>query len=117
MPRPIGKVTECKHIDKRPKGWGMCRSCYQAKSRNEKAEWIRSLKDGKPCTDCGKFFPPYILDFDHTGTNGEKEFTIANSVRNNLSRERILKEVAKCDIVCKNCHARRTYERSVSSIG
>jgi hypothetical protein len=33
------------------------------------------------------------------------------------SREAILKEVAKCELVCSNCHRNRTYERNHSLVG
>lgn len=29
----------------------------------------------------------------------------------NMVREKILKEIAKCEPVCANCHCIRTYER------
>ena len=29
-------------------------------------EFIRSLK-AKPCTDCGREYPHYVMDFDHLG--------------------------------------------------
>jgi hypothetical protein len=30
-----------------------------------RAEWLLSLKSGRPCTDCGWLFPPQVLQWDH----------------------------------------------------
>lgn len=75
----------------------------------KRTEFINSLKVGKPCADCGDFFPPYVMDFDHLG---EKEFLIARM--RNHSFESILKEVKKCELVCSNCHRERTHKRSIA---
>jgi hypothetical protein len=44
------------------------------------------------------------MDFDHV--RGEKLFGIA--VNMNISWERLEAEIAKCEIVCANCHRIRT---------
>lgn len=43
---------------------------------DRKREWLDSHKVGKPCADCGLYWPPFVLDFDHV--RGEKVFTIGN---------------------------------------
>lgn len=68
---------------------------------------LREFKEGKACTDCGCVYPPYVLDFDHRDPT-TKEFNIAMHVRQ-VSRQRLLDEIAKCDIVCANCHRIRTF--------
>lgn len=75
-------------------------------SNAKKLEWLRSLKD-IPCKDCGQTFPPYVMDFDHLG---DKEFGIA-SYYIRYGREKLIKEMAKCEVVCANCHRIRTFER------
>jgi hypothetical protein len=75
----------------------------------ERARWLRGLKTGKPCTDCGGSFPPEALQWDHRpGTIKVGE--ISDGLKNR-SRAMILEEIAKCDLVCANCHAIRTYNR------
>lgn len=79
--------------------------------------WVRKLKE-RPCTDCGRRYPYYVMDFDHC--RGEKLIEIAQAVGANLSRERIEAEIKKCDVVCANCHRKRTHkrkQRSRSSVG
>lgn len=65
---------------------------------------IISLKDS-PCTDCGGRFPPCAMHFDHLDPS-TKKFIIAKKL--NTSKENILEEIAKCELVCANCHAIRT---------
>lgn len=67
-------------------------------------DWITSLKQG-PCTDCGGKFPPECMQFDHV--HGEKLFTISEI----KGKARTLAEIAKCELVCANCHAIRTKQR------
>ena len=58
--------------------------------------------------DCGYDEWPEALDFDHR--EGEvKEFDISHASR---SRDAILNEMAKCDVVCANCHRHRTWLRA-----
>ena len=82
-----------------------------AQKRARKADilaWVRSLKS-RPCSDCGLRFHFAAMHFDHRP--GEtKDFEIGFAVRG-YSRNRILAEIAKCDLVCANCHAVRTYRR------
>ena len=69
--------------------------------------FINSLKNSA-CVDCGMFYPPYVMDFDHReGT--DKCFDVSNPKTSN--RNKILLEVQKCDLVCANCHRTRTYQR------
>lgn len=68
--------------------------------------WLDSLK-AMPCEDCGGEFPPECMDFDHV--RGRKKFGIATSI--NGGRDRLAREIAKCDVVCSNCHRIRTRRR------
>jgi hypothetical protein len=82
-----------------------------AKCRNAKIrDLIRSAKD-KPCADCGRTFPYYVMEFDHR--DGEvKCFNIADVMGpRRTGMQRMLAEMAKCDVVCANCHRERTHQR------
>lgn len=69
--------------------------------------YMTKLKD-KPCQDCGKKYPHYVMDFDHR--EGEKKLLeVARMVAGGWSLKKIMKEIKKCDIVCSNCHRLRTY--------
>jgi hypothetical protein len=73
-------------------------------------QFLLEQKD-KPCADCGNRYPREAMDFDHLG---DKEFTISNG-KNIVSRERLEAEIAKCDVVCSNCHRTRTETRRLSA--
>lgn len=69
--------------------------------------WLDAQKD-RPCLDCGGRFPLECMQFDHRP--GEtKLFNIG--MRSTLARARLVAEIAKCDVVCANCHAIRTTGR------
>jgi hypothetical protein len=59
------------------------------------------------CADCGYRENAVALQFDHV--RGQKTFDIAHAV--GVGWARIMAEIEKCDVVCANCHAIRTYER------
>lgn len=79
-----------------------------AKRYEERAAWLRELKS-KPCMDCGGTFLPCQMDFDHR----EGENKLLRSLSGNLCirKERLVAEMAKCDLVCANCHRLRTHLR------
>ena len=79
------------------------------KIRGIMRNYLISLKD-KPCTDCGKKYPSYVMDFDHR--EGEKkEHDIARMIVGGWSMQNVKREVEKCEIVCSNCHRIRTHLR------
>ncbi|HWC08536.1 MAG TPA: hypothetical protein VG458_05750 [Solirubrobacterales bacterium] len=59
-----------------------------------------------PCVDCGEA-DPVVLEFDHLR---DKEFSIAKGLQDR-NWQAVLDEMAKCDVVCANCHRRRTARR------
>ena len=75
--------------------------------RKELRELVSVLKS-KPCTDCGRSFPPYVMDFDHIDSN--KKMNVSQLI-NWGSLQRILEEISKCELVCSNCHRVRTFSR------
>jgi len=73
----------------------------QTKARKEFSTKINAIKLEAGCADCGYRCDPVALDFDHLpGT--VKLFTIANSPKRTWYS--VLLEIAKCDVVCANCH-------------
>jgi hypothetical protein len=79
-----------------------------AAKKREVQEMLGKMKEKSGCIDCKAKYPFYILDFDHV--YGKKVANIGQML-DYFSIEDILKEVAKCDIVCSNCHRERTYQR------
>src|ERR1051326_1741302 len=62
------------------------------------------------CLDCGGSFPPECMDFDHRP--GQAKVRDVGSMVTS-AMETLLAEVAKCDLVCANCHRIRTRKRGI----
>jgi hypothetical protein len=74
--------------------------------RLQRTAWLLDYFSSHPCRDCGES-DPVVLDFDH---RGDKDFEIGQALTYR-SWKVILAEIAKCDVVCANCHRRRTADR------
>ena len=76
---------------------------------------VRAAKD-RPCADCGQCFPFYVMQFDHR--EGEERLFCIGRMSNyrTVSKARLVAEIAKCDVVCANCHSERTYQRKQRKI-
>lgn len=84
---------------------------YKDKANNHKKKLRKAANSAKnaPCMDCEKKWPTYVMDFDHRDPK-KKSFTISNAIiKSNVSVDRLLEEILKCDVVCSNCHRIRTY--------
>lgn len=73
--------------------------------RTKTCEELRALKN-VPCADCGNRYPHYVMDFDH---QEDKKFQLGDAI-GRYSVARIREEVAKCEVVCSNCHRIRTHD-------
>ncbi|HYK97286.1 MAG TPA: hypothetical protein VEU77_02725 [Candidatus Acidoferrales bacterium] len=72
-------------------------------------DWLRELRR-VPCMDCGGRFAPWVMDFDHRDPT-DKLFDLGAGKSSVMLKNRAVleAEVAKCDIVCANCHRMRTH--------
>lgn len=76
--------------------------------RADKSRIINESKN-RPCCDCGVRYPPWVMDFDHV--RGVKLFNIAAAKLYQVGQA-LLDEIAKCDVVCANCHRERSHQRT-----
>ena len=67
---------------------------------------VRDIKSESGCLDCGEN-DPIVLEFDHRNPD-EKECNVSDMVKRGRSIKSIKKEIEKCDVVCANCHRKRT---------
>lgn len=70
---------------------------------------VDPLKE-EPCKDCHNRYNPVCMEFDHRDPT-VKRGTISNFVSKGYPVEVILAELEKCDLVCSNCHAIRTWRQ------
>ena len=76
--------------------------------KKRRKEFVDELKN-KPCMDCKNRFPSVCMDFDHRDET-QKKFNIAAMIgQGGFSLETLKAEIAKCDLVCANCHRIRTH--------
>ena len=80
---------------------------YARNTRERFRELLASIKSA-PCQDCGGRFHTAAMEFDHIDPKS-KHFHIAGMA--GFSRERLLLEASKCDLVCANCHRVRESRR------
>ena len=82
---------------------------HVAKRRAQKQairEAIAAAKVDHPCEDCGGSFDPVCLDFHHRDAS-TKLFEIGKAASTITSLATLAAELAKCDLVCANCHRLR----------
>lgn len=77
------------------------------KVKQERQVWLREIKSKLKCKNCGEDHPS-CLDFHHK--NGlVKEANISQMPNRGASKEKILQEIEKCEVLCSNCHRKLHY--------
>lgn len=77
----------------------------------ERIAWNNALKVERGCADCGYKDHPEALEWDHLPGH-QKLHNVGVIVRwTRTSMKTILDEMAKCEVVCANCHRVRTATR------
>jgi len=102
-----------------------CRECFRTYFRNRGALHLAQARASRearksvlqshvlshlashPCVDCGEA-DLRVLEFDHVG---EKDSDVAALVSAGVRLGRLIREMSRCEIVCSNCHRRRTATR------
>lgn len=91
-----------KNLDKRRIAHRRVRALATARNR----AFLSAFKEALPCVDCKTFYPSYAMDLDHL-----RDKTDAIARFKACSLNRLKEEIAKCELVCSNCHRIRTYSR------
>jgi hypothetical protein len=104
-----------------------CKTCvniyyknYYTNNPEEKKRIIRNVKKKRvkmrleiqkaksvPCADCQVSYPYYVMDFDHV--RGTKKFDVGTATSTKTMKA-LSEEIAKCEVVCANCHRMRTHK-------
>src|SRR5437870_4691971 len=103
--RPEEAFTVCRIIGEKIYRRQRCSQCALAennKRRRELSKWLRGYKKTLCCLDCG--CADYRCLAFHHNEAAEKELNVADMVRRVHSRAHILREIAKCIVLCSNCH-------------
>lgn len=86
-----------------------CNDCYREtknKLKKEKRAWLVEEKKKMSCADCG-CNDHRVLQFHHP--NDDKEGNVGDMI-SRYSLDNVKKEMAKCEILCANCHMIKHYE-------
>ena len=71
-------------------------------NKHKSREYIRSLKDSLKCYQCGEDHIA-VLDFHHLDPL-QKDGNVSTAWANGWSTKKIDDEIAKCVVLCSNCH-------------
>ena len=87
-----------------------------AKRKRGIREWMRTLKESLSCERCGLSGQDnaWALEFHHRDPQ-DKVSLVSTMVASGMAKKRIEAEIAKCEIVCSNCH-RKAVEEGEDSI-
>lgn len=78
-----------------------------SKQKQQYKKRLKEIKETSGCTDCGEN-NHIVLDFDHLK---DKKYNVSRMIHDGFSWAAIKKEIAKCEVVCANCHRIRTHDR------
>ena len=124
---PCGTVAKYQWHRKRGENCALCR---EAAAAHRRSKYVKKQRQTGPlkaqrnrdlvrlekfargaCMDCGLVINEQTIvciDFDHRNPQ-DKAFTIAYEMHR-ASESELRAEMAKCDAVCRNCHAIRTHQ-------
>ena len=120
-----GQILPLENFSKKGKGrCHKCKACQRLYSKDHYSKnkqrhldkhwryhksviaYIREYKNQTPCMDCKLRFHFSAMDFDHV--NGAKKFILSRC--HSMPQAKL--EMAKCELVCSNCHRLRTWLRT-----
>lgn len=73
-------------------------------ARQEARQFVLDYLSTHPCIQCGES-DPIVLEFHHVGG---KEREISFMITGGYPIAKIQSEIAKCQVLCANCHRRKT---------
>ena len=104
--RPCHAAYHREHYLKNRQRYIQNAAALKRRERVRRTQFLLDFFRDNPCVDCGAT-DPVVLEFDHVG---EKRFEIGTGF-DEKRWQSILDEMKQCEVVCANCHRRRTAER------
>lgn len=98
--RSCQKIYRDAHYKKDKKKW--IGKILERKLKNK--EWLKEIKSYLKCNRCPENHPS-TLHFHHTDSS-KKESSVSNMIGSGTGREKILREMSKCEVLCANCHSK-----------
>lgn len=94
--------------------YGKNRAVYLSKakrSNRRRRDWFIEIKSSLSCSACGESHIA-TLDFHHVA--GGKDFNLSSKIARGFSKATILAEMAKCIVLCANCHRKLHYNQRIA---
>jgi hypothetical protein len=91
-------------LDEVAAGRGSRNEEQRLRNRKQAKAFIREIKSQSACVECGEDHPG-VLQFHHRDPQ-KKRADIYTMASQGWSLERIKREIAKCDVLCANCHGK-----------
>lgn len=80
--------------------------------RKKRTQLVHSIKRRRGCAECGETHPA-CLDFHHRDKR-QKTVGVGVLVGSTTNMQRILDEIAKCDVLCSNCHRKHHWKHKTA---
>lgn len=80
------------------------------KKRKEIDNWFKELKSTLKCSNCAENHIA-CLEFHHKDKD-TKIYNVSGMGRRYASKQLILDEIAKCEVLCANCHRKLHYREN-----
>ena len=105
------RYKHCKscHRKKQKKHYNQNKGEYVQKAKLSKEKyrlWYQKYKETLCCSKCGEDHPA-TLDFHHE--SDDKEFNVSEAAAQGESKEKLMKVIDKCVVLCANCHRKHHY--------
>ena len=91
------------------------KNLWQRENGRKNREVLNQIKLEAGCRSCGYDKEAVALEFNHLDTTNKKANISERA--GSWSLTRLLEEVAKCEVLCANCHRILTHEQRVTRMG
>jgi hypothetical protein len=100
------KTFYSQHYEKYGEVYRKRARAYRDKIKSEYRTMILSYMSDKSCVGCGES-DIVVLELDHIDPT-TKLFSVSQAVKLGYRGDAILDEIKKCQVLCANCHKRKT---------
>ena len=82
------------------------------KNVSKTREWYHAYKSTLKCSQCSESHPA-CLEFHHRDSK-TKDKEVSMMLQSTISKEKLMKEIEKCDVLCSNCHKKHHYNERMN---
>ena len=110
-PKLIGPLTASETTKKQQRKQWYLKHRELSKQRASESkirtqDWFKLIKSQEKCSECGH---DVYEDLDYHHKDPLTKVATVSDMVGRYSRQRILDEIQKCEVLCKNCHMKHHY--------